>query len=146
MSIELKIGVIVMERHEELYSKYFVDLEEIMKELEEKEGAFKEEGNGNGLILKKIEKNVIDIFMKMLKISYDNVYVKTNTNTASKEQQFYSGYMAMFDKITTPWVQKAEKDKKFGRIEEYEKEQVKMRMAEDIKEQFKLKFREIYGE
>jgi hypothetical protein len=54
--------------------------------------------------------------------------------------------MGFFEKIPAPWREKAEKDQRFGRMSEYETEQVKLQLADEVKALFIAHFNQIFGE
>lgn len=146
-----------MERHEELFVEYGKALDELMEKwtLEGEAARLLGETGGDmsGYIYSKLRKNVADIFKKMFHTSYNNVYDTLKISqlkefmleNQTQEEQFYSVYMSFFEKISNPWKEKAEKDKLFGKTEEYAKEQVKLSAAAELRTLFNSYYQRFYG-
>lgn len=142
-----------MERHEQLQKEYLQVLEGYIQQLKVNEANFRMNGDKEALVREKVKANVVDIFQKMFTVSYNNVYVKRQIPDfvkyeeayGEKEQRLYAAYMDYFEKIPRSWREKAEKDKKFGRIAEYETEQIKLQLADEVQSLFIEHFHRIFG-
>lgn len=94
-----------------------------------------EEDANDEAILENIKLNIIDIFVKMFNISFDKAS-KFNGEDKVKLEKLYEGYLSFFDKIPANWYINMEKAKKFNKMEEYYKEEIKIEMAENMKKIF----------
>ncbi|MCK4259169.1 MAG: hypothetical protein KAX49_09330 [Halanaerobiales bacterium] len=142
-----------MKKNEQLKLEYLETLDKVIKDLNQKALKAKEGGSMDEFILGKIKCNVVDIFQKMFNTSYQNVYVALKiphlkehiAQYENKHEQLYAAYMSFFEKISAPWKEKALKDKEFGKLEDYHKEQEKLNMAEEVKKIFKEHYQRIFG-
>lgn len=142
-----------MEQHEQLQKDYMQALEGYIQQLKSNEADWRQKGDKEGLVQEKVKANVVDIFQKMFTVSFNNVYVKRQIPDfvkyeeaySEKEQRLYAAYMGYFEKISAPWREKAEKDQKFGRIAEYETEQLKLQLADEVKALFIEHFNRAFG-
>lgn len=156
---EIKINLITKEvinlqKHERLFQEFNNTLDAMMQKINDEAMNAKQVGDQTSFVHGQIKKNVVDIFQKMYKVSYNNVYVKPQIPDLvkiieqhdSREEQFFATYLSFFNKIPTPWKEKAEKDQKFGKIEECKKEQSKLQIADEIKELFVTNYKKVYGD
>ena len=151
--IKNNYGVIKVEKNEMLKKEYLEKLDQYMKELRDKANKCRTAGSMDEFVLEQIKINVVDIFSKMFKVSYENVYSNPRIEklkkyidaTPVKHQQLYGAYMHFFEEIPAPWKAKALKDQEFGKDEEYFKETIKLNIAEEIKEIFNENFNKVYG-
>lgn len=150
----MKKEVNQMQKHEQLFQEFNNTLDNMMQKINKEAVDAKQVGDQRGLVHGQIKKNVVDIFQKMYKVSYNNVFVnpqipdlvKIIEEHDCKEKQFYAVYLSFFNKIPAPWKEKSEKDQKFGKIEEFEKEQSKLQVAEKIKALFVTNYKKVYGD
>jgi hypothetical protein len=147
------VGGIIMTNNETLYNDFLKEMEILLKENQDNESA-KGISKEKEHIERKMKLNVIEIFQRMFMLYYDNIFVglknkefgKYISDYQTKEQGMLQAYNDIFSKITTPWAAKSEKDKLFGRQEEYQKEMLKLDMAKEIMEIFNKNYKNIYGE
>lgn len=141
-----------MEKHEQLVQEYSQALQGYIQQLKDAEASCKAAGDKEGMVREKVKGNVVDIFQKMFTVSYNNVYVKRQIpdfakydQYPEKHEQLRAAYLDFFTKIPTPWREKAEKDKQFGRMGEYETEQVKLQLADEVKALFAEHYNRVFG-
>jgi hypothetical protein len=133
-----------MGNNEKLKTKYLEVLEVKVKDIRETAARFKAEGNQDEYVMGQIRVNVVDIFQKMFVLSYNNIYTKLNNKNIERSinpeddkfKQLYDAYIGFFEEIPAPWKIKMEKDKSFGKMEEYNREVEKLRMVEALRRCF----------
>ena len=133
-----------MEKHEILKEEYVNILNEKIKEKMGKAELLKNQDSMDEANFEKIKANVLDIFLKMFNISYDNIYKKLNNKNVisainsetDKYANLYHAYMNFFSKIPAPWIEKSIKDKEHNMVKEYLIEEMKLNTVKEIKDVF----------
>lgn len=121
---------------EELKVEYLGELQELTNDLKEKSLKLAEEGSEDEAILEKIKVNVVDIFYKLFNVSYRKVYSSDEDSEQELLRKLSQEYFNFFYKIPEPWKEKMVKDKEFNMMEEYFKEEIKIKTSEQIKDIF----------
>lgn len=142
-----------MEKHEQLRQEYLLALEAYVQQLKNSEAGCRQNGDKEGYVREKVKINVVEIFQKMFTVSFHNIYVKREIPNfaqyeeayAKKENQLCAAYLAYFEKIPGPWREKAEKDRRFGRMAEYETEQLKLQAAGQVQALFMEHFNRLFN-
>jgi hypothetical protein len=133
-----------MRSDERLKTIYLELMNERVKNIKDTALKFREEGNLDEYVMGQIRGNVVDIFKQMFILSYNNIYVKLNNKNIEnrinpeddKYKQLYDAYIGFFEDIPATWKVKMEKDKDFGKMEEYNREVEKLRIAEELRRCF----------
>lgn len=121
---------------EQLKVEYLAELQELINDLKEKSLNLAEEGSEDEAILEKIKVNVVDIFYKLFNVSYRKVYSSGEGSEQELFRKLSQEYFNFFNKIPEPWKEKMIKDKEFNMMEEYFKEEIKIKTSEQIKDIF----------
>ncbi|EQB89470.1 hypothetical protein J2Z44_001944 [Clostridium punense] len=121
---------------EELKVEYLGELQELTNDLKEKSLKLAEEGSEDEAILEKIKVNVVDMFYKLFNVSYRKVYSSGEDSEQELLRKLSQEYFNFFYKIPEPWKEKMVKDKEFNMMEEYFKEEIKIKTSEQIKDIF----------
>lgn len=121
---------------EELKVEYLGELQELINDLKEKSLKLAEEGSQDEAILEKIKGNVVDIFYKLFNVSYSKVCSSGKDSEQELLRKLSQEYFNFFNKIPEPWKEKMIKDKEFNMMEEYFKEEIKIKTSEQIKDIF----------
>lgn len=139
-----------MSKHEILKERFLNMLNQEIKTKNENIKKLRSEGSGDEANLERIKLNVVDIFLKMFNVSYNNVYVKLNNPNLKaiieKEEDDYKKLHIAYDyflrNITEPWRIKLEKDKQFNNVEKSIIEELKIAEVDRIK----VIFNDLYEE
>lgn len=121
---------------EQLKVEYLGELQELINVLKEKSLKLAEEGSEDEAILEKIKGNVVDIFYKLFNVSYRKVCSSEEGREQELLRKLSQQYFNFFNKIPEPWKEKMVKDKEFNMMEEYFKEEIKIKTSEQIKDIF----------
>lgn len=133
-----------MERDVRLKEEYINALNERINEHKKKIEFLKREDLNDESNLEKIKANVIDIFLKMFKVSYNNIYGELKNENIKKAinptddnyTKLYSAYMLFFNMIPAPWIEKAKKTKTLNMTEQHIIEELKINTVNEVKEIF----------
>lgn len=121
---------------EQLKLEYLGALQELINDLKEKSLKLAEEGSEDEAILEKIKENVVDIFYKLFNVSYKKVCSSDEGREQELLRKLSQEYFNFFNKIPEPWKEKMIKDKEFNMMEEFFKEEIKVKTSEQIKNIF----------
>ncbi|MCM1992100.1 hypothetical protein [Oceanirhabdus seepicola] len=130
---------------EQFKNKYIEALNLEIKNLKENGDKLRAEGSADESKFEMIKTNIVDIYLKIFMVAYNNVFVKVNheclrtivdENTENKDK-LIKCYEFLLNKVTEPWREKLEKNKKFNLVEKIVIEEVKIEESEKIHNMFK---------
>lgn len=124
---------------EELKEEHIKMLKDLAKAWKGKAISLREDNSIDEAVFEQIKVNVVEIFEKLFNISYNRACKNSDSdidNCRANLKKLYCEYMNFFDKIPSPWREKASKDKEHKLMEDYYKEQIKLNTADQIKTKF----------
>jgi len=130
---------------EQFKNKYIEALNLEIKNLKKNANKLRLEGAEDEAKFEMIKTNIVDIYLKIFMVAYNNVFVKVNheclrsivDENIDNKDKLIKCYEFLLNKVTEPWREKLDKNKKFNLVEKSVIEEVKIEQSEKIETMFK---------